>query len=488
MKAILVMFDSLSRNFLPPYGNDWVIAPNFKRLADHSVTFDRCYVGSMPCMPARRELHTGRYNFLHRGWGPLEPFDDSMPQLLSQNGIHTHLASDHYHYWEDGGATYHQRYSTWENVRGQEGDKWKGEVRGPDIPEHAGAVSSQDLINRKYMKEEKDTSQARTFDAGLEFIETNHTEDDWFLQIECFDPHPPFVSPEKYQQLYDDDYSGPMFDWPNYAAVKENETPDMIEHCRKRYASLVSMCDHSLGRVLDAMDQRDLWKDTMLIVTTDHGFLLGEHDWWAFVKSPFYEDVGRKPLFVWDPRSGKKGARNAQLAQMIDMPATLLEYFDVERPKDMQGVPLRETIANDAPIRDAALLGVFGGHVNCTDGRHMYMRAPASAENQPLHHHTLIPLHMRDFFSLDDLRQAELADPFEFTKGCKVLKTPGKAFMQDAFELGNLLFDTEADPAQESVIDDPEVEKRMRAHMIRLMRENDAPKEQFQRLGLNPKE
>ena len=75
MKAILVFFDSLSKEFLPPYGNDWVQAPHFKRLAERSVTFDNCFVGSMPCMPARRELHTGRYNFLHRAWGPLEPFD-----------------------------------------------------------------------------------------------------------------------------------------------------------------------------------------------------------------------------------------------------------------------------------------------------------------------------------------------------------------------------------------------------------------------------
>ena len=122
MKAIMVMFDSLNRHLLPPYGCGWVRAPNFARLAERTLTFDRCYVGSMPCMPARRELHTGRYNFLHRNWGPIEPFDDSTPELLQRHGVHTHLVSDHYHYWEDGGATYHNRYGTWEGVRGQEGD------------------------------------------------------------------------------------------------------------------------------------------------------------------------------------------------------------------------------------------------------------------------------------------------------------------------------------------------------------------------------
>ncbi|MBW5404815.1 sulfatase, partial [Salmonella enterica subsp. enterica serovar Heidelberg] len=117
MKAIILLFDSLNKNYLPPYGDLLTKAPNFQRLAAHTATFDNSYVGSMPCMPARRELHTGRYNFLHREWGPLEPFDDSMPELLKKAGIYTHLISDHLHYWEDGGGNYHNRYSSWDVVR-----------------------------------------------------------------------------------------------------------------------------------------------------------------------------------------------------------------------------------------------------------------------------------------------------------------------------------------------------------------------------------
>ena len=97
MKAIMVMFDSLNRHMLEPYGCDWVPTPNFGRLAERSITFDRSYVCSLPCMPARRELHTGRPGFLHRGWGPLEPFDDSVPEMLDAQGIHSHLVTDHYH-------------------------------------------------------------------------------------------------------------------------------------------------------------------------------------------------------------------------------------------------------------------------------------------------------------------------------------------------------------------------------------------------------
>ena len=138
MRAILLLFDSLNRHCLEPYGCGWTQTPNFSRLAQHSVMFDRCYAGSLPCMPARRELHTGRYNFLHRSWGPIEPFDDSMPELLKKSGVYTHLISDHQHYWEDGGATYHTRYNSWECVRGQEGDPWKAHVGAVELPPHLG--------------------------------------------------------------------------------------------------------------------------------------------------------------------------------------------------------------------------------------------------------------------------------------------------------------------------------------------------------------
>ena len=135
MRAIMLMFDSLNRHFLPAWGGDIAELPNFKRLQEHTVVFDSCYAGSMPCIPARREMHTARYNFLHRSWGPLEPFDDSVPEMLKNAGVYAHLVTDHQHYWEDGGAIYHNRYSSYEFFRGQEGDPWKGHVADPEIPD-----------------------------------------------------------------------------------------------------------------------------------------------------------------------------------------------------------------------------------------------------------------------------------------------------------------------------------------------------------------
>lgn len=480
----MVMFDSLNRHMLPPYGCDWTHAPNFARLVQRCVTFDNAYVCSMPCMPARRDLHSGRPNFLHRAWGPIEPFDDSMPELLKQNGVYTHLASDHYHYWEDGGATYHTRYNSWEFFRGQEGDPWIGQVAEPPETETVAPFRSarrrQDEINRTFMHSEQLQPQARTFAAGLDFLRRNTAEDNWFLQIETFDPHEPFFSHRKYKDLYKHEYSGPRFDWPPYRKVEENAGE--VQHCRMEYAALLSMCDAYLGDVLDAMDEYSLWNDTLLIVNTDHGFLLGEHESWAKGWCPWYQELAHIPMFIWDPRCRVQGERRHSLVQTIDLAPTLLEYFGVELPCDMLGQPLCGVIENDTPAREAAIFGVFGGHVNVTDGRYTYMRAPVP-ENTLLWNYTLMGTEAFDRFRLEPLRQAELAAPFSFTKGCPTLRVPGQSWFNKPME--TLLFDLEADPGQQHPLQDEAIEKSMIAHLDRLLRECDAPCEQWERLGLN---
>jgi len=486
MKAIMVMFDSLNRHMLPPYGCDWIHAPNFKRLAQKAVTFEQSYVASMPCMPARRELHTGRYNFLHRSWGPLEPFDESMPELLKQAGVYTHLTTDHQHYFEDGGGTYHTRYNSWEFMRGHEGDTWKGQVKNPDIPATAKKQTDfmplwrQDWVNRQYLTKEEDMPQAKTFAAGLEFIDTNHDEDKWFLQIETFDPHEPFFTQQKYKDLYPHEYEGLQFDWPDYSFV--TQTPEEVQHCRYEYAALLSMCDHYLGTVLDKMDDLNMWDDTMLIVNTDHGFLLGEKDWWAKMVQPMYNEVAHTPLFIWDPRCKLSNERRNALVQSIDLAPTLLDFFDLPIPETMEGVALKDAISHDAPTREAGLFGLHGGHVNVTDGHYVYMRGPLP-KNEPLYDYTLMPTRMRQRFSPTELQGIELAEPFEFSQNCQTIKAQGQSRI-NPYIYGTLLFDLEADPKQEHPISNEAIERKMIQHLLTLMKKNDAPSEQYERLGL----
>jgi arylsulfatase A-like enzyme len=483
MKAIMVMFDSLNRHMLEVYGGSEAHTPNFNRLAENSATFDRSYVGSMPCMPARRELHTGRYNFLHRSWGPLEPFDDSMPDILNSNGIYSHLISDHYHYWEEGGANYHCKFTSWECIRGQEGDPFIADINIFNRDTMAWHNRREtDRVNRKYLTREEDMPMPRTFAAGLEFLERNHKADNWYLQLETFDPHEPYFLPKQYLEKFAIDLSE-YNDWPTY---EKAGNPAQTETYRKLNAALVTMCDAYLGRILDFMDSHDMWQDTMLIVNTDHGFLLGEHDWWGKCRMPFYNEIANTPLFVWDPRCGVRNERRSSLVQTIDLPVTLLSYFNLKPTSDMQGFDLKPVIKNDAQIRDGALFGLFGGHVNCTDGRYVYMRGPVSEDNSPLHNYTHMPAHMRKAFSPEELKTMKIHPGFSFTKGMPVMQIESPAQLGGAFchEFGTMLFDLETDPVQESPINNPGKEAEMIELMRKLMTENDAPEEQFKRLGV----
>ncbi|MCC5847816.1 MAG: sulfatase [Verrucomicrobia bacterium] len=500
MKALMVMFDSLNRNFLSAYGNDWTHTPNFRRLAEKTVTFETSYVCSMPCMPARRDLHTGRPNFLHRSWGPLEPWDDSCIARMKASGVYTHISTDHQHYWEPGaGGNYLHAYNTHAMIRGQEGDPYTAMLPPPAPEPHArqrnagtDSWSTQDRINRMQCETETDMPQAKTFADGLDFLDRHADQDNWFLQIETFDPHEPFFTQPEFKKMYADHYEKAremLWDWPPYEKVKE--PPEEVEHMRLNYAALVSMCDAYLGEVLDAMDRHDLWKDTMLIVWTDHGFLLGEHDCWAKCWMPFYEEVAHTPFFVWDPRCRKAGERRQALVQpSIDLGPTLLAYFGLEPLEHATGYDLARTFDHDAPVRETGIFGIHGGQVNITDGKHVYMRGVTEAGNRPLNNYTLMPAHMRIQWPVEDLQNHDLSEPFSFMKGVRPLRIPcDRPLFEDQKSrdcLKTMLFDLERDPGQMHPVEDPETEAHFQEALHHHLLAVDAPAEQWKRLGLEP--
>ena len=120
MRVVYALFDTLNRQSLECYGGTSVRTPNFNRLAAQTVAFDNHYVGSLPCMPARRDLYTGHVNFLETPWSPLQPWDDCLqPELRRQRGVYSHMVTDHYHYFHSGGECYHTRFDSWDFERGQ---------------------------------------------------------------------------------------------------------------------------------------------------------------------------------------------------------------------------------------------------------------------------------------------------------------------------------------------------------------------------------
>jgi hypothetical protein len=95
-----------------------------------------------------------------------------------------------------------------------------------------------------------------------------------------------------------------------------------------------------------------------------------------------------------------------------------------------------------------------------------------------------MPTHMRGFFSINELKTIELADPFNFTKGIKLMRTSARFRYINPYIFGSLLFDLQHDPHQEHPIIDTDIEKKMISALVEEMKQNDSPVEQFERLGI----
>ncbi len=498
MRCIFILFDSLNRAALPAYGG--TMLPNFARLAARGTVFENHYVGSMPCMPARRDMMTGKLNFLHRGWGPLEPFDLSFPDLLRDSGIYSHLITDHYHYFEDGGFGYHGRYDSWDFIRGQEKDKWRPTIApGLDDWQQRFDPSQRDhttdpngkaayYASHRHLSETGGFPLTRCFDAAIDFVGAHAETDNWFLQLECFDPHEPFFLGDEEPAEAGE---AAIFDWPAYG--RNTLEPDRLDQLRSRYRTLVERCDRELGRLLDELDERGLWDDTVVILTTDHGLMLGEKEFLGKNRPPFYNEVAHIPLIVAAPESVAPAMpRVPALTQTIDLMPTFLDVFGCPAQPDIAGRSLLPLLrAEVKSIHDGILYGQFGAALNYTDGITTCFRYPR-ADAGDLNQYTLMPTHMRSHFERLEFEGAETVADMPYSRGFPVWRLPMKADARanmigryPLLDASDALFDLSSDPGQTNPLNDAARSEACYRRMAELLEQHEAPAEIFARFGLD---
>ncbi len=483
MKTILVLVDSLNRHFLPAYGNDWVKTPNIDRLALRSVIFDNHWIGSSPCMPARRDIMTGRLNFLEREWGGLEPFDISLPRLLREKGIYSRIETDHYHYVHVGGENYHTPFSSWKLYRGQEFDTYGGQIDTPPEPEHLGKWNAQYVRNRATFKNEADFSTPRTFAGAVDWLKTNEGQDNYLLWVEVFDPHEPFDCPDSYLNMYQDNWQGPLYNWSGYEEVDGASEATM--HLRRSYAATLTMMDHWLGKLLNELERQRILEECLIIFTSDHGHLLGEHNVTGKNFSHFWNELAHIPLLVHLPGDNHSGEHRRQLTQNIDIMPTVLDYCDLSIKHALHGYSWRKILEdNTTSLRDAALYGAFGHTVNITNGKFTYFRAPARENNQPLFRYFLTPssFGFHDHKGSEFYDQAELGNFLSYTDFPVIKARANKP--RGSLYADNGLYDLTADYPQKNNLAGGSLEEEYKNLLISTMKRLDAPIWQFERLGL----
>lgn len=301
--VVVILLDSLNRHLIGPYGGREFDTPNLDRLSARSVRFDRHVTGSLPCMPARHDLLVGAMDFLWRPWGSIEIWEDAITYHLRRSGVTTMLVSDHPHLFETGGENYHTDFSAWTYERGHEGDPWR---TCPDpsfigAPTRPGPIAHPYDLSRTWFREEADYPGPRTMAAAADWLERSApAADRYLLVVDEFDPHEPFDTPERWARRYDDS-SEPAIIWPPYlthAVESGRVSAEDGRRIRAAYGAKLSMIDHHLGRILDVLDRQAAWEDTAVIVCTDHGHYLGEHDRFGKPSATLLDEMSHIPMLV----------------------------------------------------------------------------------------------------------------------------------------------------------------------------------------------
>ena len=450
----------------------------------------------------RRELIAGREEFLWRSWGSLEVFDPRLPTKAKKGGCRTHIVTDHYHYREEANG-YIQSYGTAEMIRGYEVDRWQPQDLGEGKPawvrkveecraaEHIG----QYYANTEDFDGEEDFFSAKTFGGACDWLDRHADKGKFFLHVETFDVHGPFHVPEPYESMYAEGASKNEFNvWPPYqvysdlAAFMDQTTPEELVFLKSQFMGKVTMMGKWFGTLLDKLDEMNLWGDTMVIFTTDHGHDVGERR--AFGKQhPHFDSHAKILLMVWHPANLGNGKRVLGLTRTIDLFATIIEVAGGHvPPANRHSRSLLRMIANDAQSpRDAVLYGTFGQGDRATDDEWTILKSP-KADN-PLHRYSTAifrPL------IVDNPVDGRLSKPpnkpvgqgyFDPSVDFPMRKIPIKI---DPRTDENSLFNRAEDPEQRENLWEraPGQRERMLELLRTLMDEEGFPPEQLERLGL----
>lgn len=373
--VLFIISDDLTATALSSYGNNVCKTPNIDKLASEGVRYTKAYCQYPVCGPSRASFMSGYYPHATTTFGYVsgrENIGDRLTwsQLFKENGYYTARVSKIFHMGVPGdiekGSDGTDDPASWVEKYNSKAPEWQTEgeaelVQGnPD-----GKIERKGGNVMTIVKAEGDDlvhADGQTAEKASELIR-KHKNEKFFLAVGMVRPHVPFVAPKSYFDPYPyakiilpEKIEGDWDDIPqrgiNYVTSINGEMS--IEQQQKAvsaYYASVSFMDAQVGKVLKTLKEEGLEDNTIVIFTSDHGFHLGEHDFW--MKVSLHEESAKVPLIIKVP--GKKPAVCDSFVELIDMYPTIAELAGLEYSKHIQGKSLVKTLDNpEHKVRDMA--------------------------------------------------------------------------------------------------------------------------------------
>lgn len=357
---LLILTDDHRADALSCKGHPFLKTPNLDRLAEDGVDFENAFVTTSLCSPSRASILTGLYAHSHGVVDNYHPVRDDLvffPELLQKGGYETAFVGK----WHMGDTDEKQRgFHHWVSFKGQ-GVYWPFDeglkVKGRYVPQaHRTGfnVNGKRVAQKGYITDELTDYALQWLQPRIDAEHDGKKRKPWFLYVSHKAVHADFLPPNRHAFKYEKEpFERPVTskekpeafrDVPRWVLNQRNSRHGVefayymnldLEKYYKRYCETLLAVDESVGRLLDAMDDKGVLDNTLVVYVGDNGFLFGEHG--LIDKRCAYEESMRVPLLAHWPKGFRPGSKVKELVANIDLAPSLLTAAGMKPPKEMDG-------------------------------------------------------------------------------------------------------------------------------------------------------
>ncbi len=370
-QVILLMTDTTRKDMLGCY-NDQMKTPNLDALAADGIKFENTYSCQPVCGPARSALFTGQFphsNGMYTNSLAMGDNIKTLGQRLTDNGVHCGYIGK-YHL---DGADY---FGLGKAAEGWDPDYWY-DMRCylEELTDEQRIASRKPETSYESWMTEDFTYAHRCVERALRFLENNR-DTEFFLTLSLDEPHGPCLCPEPFNHMYDGfkfDYN-PNYDddlttkplmqqlWSGEDMQKPGSELNRASDGLSLFLGCNSFADYELGKVIDKINRE--FPDALVIYTSDHGEMLGNHKL-QMKNAACYKEITNVPMII---RGGEKGKTVTSPTSHIDIVPTILDYWDIQLPKVIEGKSMIPMIFDTTIATNETVFTEFGRYEIDHDG------------------------------------------------------------------------------------------------------------------------